>query len=76
MTFSVLACLKTKNSTVHTAGNSAARSVVVLNIFNIICYAALRVPGLVVYFLGKELREPKQQEMLDELVVIARSIHR
>ena len=74
VTFSVLACLKTKNSTVHTAGNSAARSVVVLNIFNIICYVALRVPGFVVYFLGKELREPKQQETLDELVVIGQNI--
>ena len=74
VTFSVLACLKTKNSMVHTAGNSAARSVVVLNIVNIICYVALRVPGLVVYFLGKELREPKLQETLDELVVIGQYI--
>ena len=74
VTFSVLACLKTKNSTVHTAGNSAARSVVVLNIFNIICYVALRVPGFVVYFSGKELREPEQQETLDELVVIGQYI--
>eukprot|EP00731_Ephydatia_muelleri_P004272 Em0002g448a len=74
VTFSVLACLKTKNSTVHTAGNSAARSVGMLNIVNIICYVALRVPGLVVYFLGKELSETEQQETLDELVVIGQYI--
>eukprot|EP00731_Ephydatia_muelleri_P005564 Em0002g1740a len=72
---SVLTCLKTKNSMTSTAGNSAVRSVVVLNSLNIMCYVALRVPGLVVFFLGKQLRASgKSQGTLDQLVVIGQYI--
>ena len=74
VTCSVLACLKTNSSTVNIGGNSAARSVVVLNIFNIILYIALRIPAFVVYFLGKELHAVEQQESSDELVVIGQYI--
>ena len=72
---SVLTCLKMKKSMVNTTGYSAVRSVVVLNTFNITCYLALTVPGIVVYFLGKQLRASEQsQETLDQLVVIGQYI--
>ena len=68
---SVLTWLITKNSTVNNAGNSAARSVVVLIIFNIVCFVAVRIPGLVIVLLGKpQLRVAEQQETLSALVVI------
>ena len=75
VTCSVLTCLKTKNSMVSATGKSMVRSVVVLNTFNITCYVALRVPGLVVYILGKELHKSEQsQETLNQLVVIGQLI--
>eukprot|EP00731_Ephydatia_muelleri_P005552 Em0002g1728a len=74
---SVLTCLKTKNSMAGAIGKSMVRSVVVLhvNTFNITCYVALRVPGLVIYYLGKELSASEQsQETLNQLVVIGQYI--
>ncbi|KAL5505277.1 hypothetical protein EMCRGX_G006683 [Ephydatia muelleri] len=75
VTCSVLTCLKTKNSMVSATGNSAVRSVVVLNTINITCYVALIVPGLVVYLMGVKLHVTElSQETLDQLVVIGQYI--